>query len=200
MPRGAVLRDASVILPESSVFQYRSHASYAGFANWFRYQLLLQKGGWWVDTDLVCLKPFDFKGEYVFASEPAVGAGVITNAVMKAPEGAEILRYAAGVCAAKDSATLVWGETGPRLLAEAVSRFNLNSYVAEPDVFCPVPFREWKTVLDPTGDMVSPAQCHAVHLWNEMWRRSGCDKNAAYPAGSFYESLKRRFNVVPADS
>src|SRR4051812_19813754 len=60
VPKGALVRDANEILPSSMIFQYKHSKSYAGFANFFRYQLLLQKGGWWVDTDVVCLKPFLF--------------------------------------------------------------------------------------------------------------------------------------------
>src|SRR5438105_1989553 len=50
LPAGAVRQDARAILPESMIFQYRDHASYAGFSNYFRYKLLLERGGWWVDT------------------------------------------------------------------------------------------------------------------------------------------------------
>src|SRR4051812_6131780 len=53
IPPGTVVQDACEILTESRIFQYRDHASYAGFANFFRYKLLLERGGWWVDTDAV---------------------------------------------------------------------------------------------------------------------------------------------------
>ena len=70
VPTGTSVKDAYEILPESMIFQYRKHPSYAGFANFFRYKLLLDVGGWWVDTDTVCLRPFDFASDYVFSSEP----------------------------------------------------------------------------------------------------------------------------------
>src|SRR3954454_16532370 len=70
LPAGAVLEDARSILPESMIFQYREHASYAGFLDLFRYKVLLERGGWWVDTDPVCLRPFDFDEPYVFGSQP----------------------------------------------------------------------------------------------------------------------------------
>ena len=56
-PDGTVLKAADQILPESMIFKYKAYPSYAGFSNFFRYKLLLTKGGWWVDTDLVCLRP-----------------------------------------------------------------------------------------------------------------------------------------------
>ena len=45
VPAGTVVRDASEILPSSSIFQYKNRPSYAGFSNFFRYKLLLERGG-----------------------------------------------------------------------------------------------------------------------------------------------------------
>lgn len=66
VPAGVELVDAGAVLPESSVFRY-PNGSVAGFANWFRYRLLHEQGGIWSDTDVVCLKPFDFPQPEVFA-------------------------------------------------------------------------------------------------------------------------------------
>jgi hypothetical protein len=66
------LRDAADILPRDSIFCLSARlrkGSYSAFSNVFRYQLVLDRGGWWVDTDLVCLKAFDFDDEFVFATE-----------------------------------------------------------------------------------------------------------------------------------
>jgi len=72
VPAGATLRDAAEILPSSEIFYYRHGAgkgSVAGFSNLFRFKLLFEKRGWWVDTDVVCLRPFDFDEPIVLASE-----------------------------------------------------------------------------------------------------------------------------------
>lgn len=66
VPEGTVLKDASEIISPDKIFKYKDHDSYAGFANLFRYTLLLERGQWWVDTDVVCLSPLDFKQRYVF--------------------------------------------------------------------------------------------------------------------------------------
>lgn len=39
------------------MFTYREHPSYAGFSSFFRYKLLLERGGWWVDTDSLPAPP-----------------------------------------------------------------------------------------------------------------------------------------------
>src|SRR5437764_5386264 len=66
LPEGAVACDANEILPASSIFQYTDYKYYAGFSNFFRHKLLLERSGWWVDTDIVCLRPFDFAASYAF--------------------------------------------------------------------------------------------------------------------------------------
>src|SRR6185369_14164179 len=82
IPLGTVVRDGNEILPASRIFFYSDCGSPSGFANFFRYKLLLERGGWWVDTDMVCLKPFDFADEYVFASENDVKGEAISSGII----------------------------------------------------------------------------------------------------------------------
>src|SRR5215475_7162060 len=123
---GVVVRDAAEILPASAIFRYREHDSYAGFANFFRYKLLLERGGWWVDLDSVCLGPFDFDAEFVFASEAGrSGEQVPTNGFLKAPVGSAVMRELWQRCQAKEPSRITWGETGPRLLQDVLPLFGL---------------------------------------------------------------------------
>ena len=138
IPAGTVVNDGEEILPSSMIFQYKQHKSYSAFSNFFRYKLLLEKGGWWIDTDLVCLKPFDFPEEYVFSSERAAGREFINSGAIKAPAASDLLAYAWETCQTKNREELVWGEIGPRLMAEAINKFSLERYVKHYDVFCPI--------------------------------------------------------------
>src|SRR6185369_10191737 len=127
IPAGTLIRNANEILPADRIFQYHGRPSYAGFSNFFRYKLLLELGGWWADSDTICLKAFDFPDEYVFASEIDYrGVEVVTSAIIKAPPGSSIMAYAWKVCEGKDTSRLVWGEIGPRLVARAVRKFSLS--------------------------------------------------------------------------
>jgi mannosyltransferase OCH1-like enzyme len=195
-PPGTVLKVADDILPESMIFQYKKHPSYAGFSNFFRYKLLLQKGGWWVDTDVVCLKPFDFEDPYVFASERVDGRTVPTTAVIKVPPGSEIMAFNWHLCrACPDPSDVVWGEHGPKLMAKAISKFGLQAFLKEADTFCPLAYNEWENLLLP-GDLDAFSEnSYGVHLWNEMWRRGGRDKDASYGPGCLYERLKAVFQT-----
>ncbi|HEY0431197.1 MAG TPA: glycosyltransferase, partial [Pyrinomonadaceae bacterium] len=191
---GTVVRDAGEILPASKIFQYQGSKSYAGFSNFFRYKLLLERGGWWVDTDTICLKPFDFAGDYVFSSQlNERGIEAVNSGIIKAPRGSEAMAHAWKVCQSKDPARLVWGETGPTLMAKVVRKFSLERFRQAHHVFCPVDYQEWRDVLKPGVGRLHDDRTYAIHLWNEMWRAAGQDKSAEYHPNCLYETLKRAY-------
>jgi hypothetical protein len=193
VPKAASLLPADAILPRSRIFRYKEGGSYAGFANLFRYKLLFDKGGWWTDLDSVCLRPFDFPTEYVFSSEMDRGAELIDVAAIKAPAGSALAGYAFQVSDRKNPERLTWGETGPRLLGHAVERFHLRQYVQPSVTFCPIPWFDWEATLRPGWDPRVGPEAFAVHLWNEIWRHNGCDKDAAYAPDCLFELLKSRY-------
>lgn len=193
LPPGTTVLDANEILPESKIFRYSHRNSVAGFANFFRFKLLLERGGWWVDLDVVCLMPFDFGVDYVFASEMNFDERILSSAAIRVPSGSEFARYAWGVCQSKDPARLAWGETGPRLVTAAVERLGLGNYVRSVATFCPVDYTQWESVLQEGAVREFGRETHALHLWNEMWRLAGRSKDDAYPAGCLFDALKRRF-------
>jgi hypothetical protein len=193
LPEGAIACDASEILPASSIFQYTDFKSYAGFSNLFRYKLLLERGGWWVDTDVVCLRPFDFSAPYVFASEIIKNGAVPASAVIKCPPDSDPMAYAWRVSASKDTALLKWGETGPKLVAEVIARFSLEAFLHPPLVFCPVSCHDWETLLAREHVLSCDQASHSIHLWNEMWRRHGRDKDGVFPSDCTYGRLQHKY-------
>ena len=55
IPPGVVVCDANEILDESEIFTYKN-GSYSAFSNLFRFTLLEKCGGYWADTDLICVR------------------------------------------------------------------------------------------------------------------------------------------------
>lgn len=74
VPAGVVVKDANDIIPQREVFMHRI-GSYAIFSDWFRWALLYQLGGWWVDMDVICLRPFLFDDEFVFGGDKNIVPG-----------------------------------------------------------------------------------------------------------------------------
>jgi Glycosyltransferase sugar-binding region containing DXD motif len=199
IPEGTVVLDANEILSSSRIFKYTAYDTYAGFSNFFRYKLLLEKGGWWVDTDTVCLKPFEFQEPFVFVNEMERSASnrhglpVVGTSVLKAPPASALMYSAWAVCDGMNPGELGWGECGPILVGRLVEEFALQQHIQAPDIFCPLHWRDWDLQLKPGISWSFGEQTVAVHLWNELWRRRGADKDQAWPADSLYEQLKRRY-------
>jgi hypothetical protein len=194
-PPGTVVRDGAEILPASMIFQYRRYASYSAFSNYFRYRLLLERGGWWTDTDVVCLRPFDFPAPHVVAMEVCEGAATAASAVLKAPAGSPLMARAWDVCQTKDPGALDWGEVGPRLVGELVRDLSLEDCLEPPETFCPLGHESWDRVLEAEPAWEPGPATRGLHLWQEMWRRTGQDKDGAYPPGCLFERLKSAYSV-----
>ena len=193
IPPGTVVLDGNQILPASRIFTYREHKTYAGFANFFRYKLLLERGGWFVDADTICLKPFRFRSRYVFSSEGINGVQVVNVGAMKVPPGSPVMEQAWAACEQMDVGELKWSQCGPSLLRQVLERLSLERYVKPFEAFCPVHHSQWERMLDPSLAWSFGSSTYAVHLWNELWRRSDRDKDALYDAGCLYEQLKSQY-------
>lgn len=213
VPKGATIRDGKEILSEDKIFTYQTEGfgkgEVAGFADWFRYALLFKKGGWWVDTDVICVRRFDFNQEKILATNyEGPNNDMANNCVMKLPAGNPLAKYCLEVCENVDPSTLDFAETGPVLVQEGVRELELREYTVPGHVFCPVsyqyvqdlvssPIGLWERLKrtlwsrQPTGKIQDDT--YAVHLWNQMWKNADLDKEGMYPPDSIYENLKRRY-------
>lgn len=203
VPSGVELHDARDVMPADSVFTYADgfgKGSPAAFANVFRYKLLLDHGGYWSDTDTVCLKPFDFVADYVIGAERLPSHAIkdgkdarLAIGVLKMPARSAVMAECYAIANDANKRELQWGQMGPELVTRSFARHDLVKHALAPDVFYPL---DWWNVRDLVSKPLDvPAQSYAVHLWNQLWTHRGMDKNAAYPADCAYETLKRRYDV-----
>jgi len=189
LPRGAELRDANEIIPSSSVFR-DSRGGFSSFSNYFRYKLLLDRGSWWADTDVVCLQPFASPSQHLFSVEPDL---TIATAVIRAPAGSDIMTRAWKECLKIGTVNVPWGVSGPELLGRLVEEMDYRKVATEPSVFFPIDWPNWKEIMRPGGRVDFGPDTKAVHLWNSIWKIEGVDKDARYPSDSVYEQLKMRY-------
>ena len=117
VPPGCVIKDANEIIPESLIF-LDSRKSICSFSDYFRVKMLFEKGGWWVDMDIICLKTFDIKEKYSFSTEyygnlvhPNIGC-------IKCPKNSKFLSDYIGVIEdyLKLEKEVIWGQFGPSLI------------------------------------------------------------------------------------
>lgn len=91
--------NANDVLPRKTIAA-NSQGSLAGYSDWFRWELLRQKGGWWVDMDIVCLRPFDFPEEIVVGHETGYLnlPSECSNAIVKYPRSHPLVSGMAENC------------------------------------------------------------------------------------------------------
>ena len=200
IPRGTILQDAGEIVSRGQVFKDRKvEGTYANFSDIFRYKLLFEKGGYWADLDAICLKPFDFSSDYVFAQQnDEDGSRFVCGGVIKTPPGSEIMKYCYDASLLRASGEYGWIDLGPRLLNEAVNKFELTHHVVSYNTFTPIDWMDWKHIVSGKLSVrikiklkLTKEEVYSVHLWNCMWAMEKADKDSTYHPKCLYEKLKK---------
>ncbi len=193
VPRGVTLRDANEILPASEIFCFQGDfapGSPACFADLWRYKLLFDKGGWWVDTDVVCVQPFEFASAHVVGHQREQHGHCVNSAVIRAPAGSPLAWHCYEACLRMDRENLVWGSTGPKLAEAAIRKLGMDDCIQPPEAFYDVDYWGFGQLFAPHE---LPANASGVHLWQAMWKDRGIAVDGPFPSDSLYERLRRRF-------
>jgi hypothetical protein len=186
VPSGVRICDASELLGREELFVYEDgfgKGSPSAFSNLFRYKLLTEKGGWWVDTDVVCLCRDIPAFDEFFAHQEAhsIAAGILFFAP-RHPLMARCLEEAKRL-----GRSVRWGETGPFLLTRVVKEFGCEHRARASSICYPVHYSLALDVMRPskTGDLRErTASALFVHLWNAMFEHGGVQKTNLPPKGS----------------
>jgi hypothetical protein len=200
VPAGATVRDANEVLPEGDIKKFKH---FANFSDLWRYTMLFEKGGWWVDLDTVCLRPFGFKEERILSAETdelmARHAGsrfYINASTMRMPKGDPMMEWLVRQVRQMDWQKMEWAAAGPIIVTKAVMEFKLP--FMPPVVFNPIRAKDYIKLVGVPCLQV-PKGAYAIHFYHSMWVLWGKQKlnpDATYPRECLYEQLKRRFSVA----
>ena len=206
LPPDATLKDAAEILPRSEVFTYQTghgKGSVSAFSNLFRYQLLYDRGGWWVDMDVCCLRPFALDSELVLAVEHHRKGWQVASAILRFPPGHPCMKECLEEARrAKDDPMLTWGRIGPELVARLAAKHGLHRFAESAQRFMPVPPWGWLLLL---GSGLEARICRSfltpetlgVHLWHEMYRRELKTRRLEIPDDCVLAELLREHGLWP---
>ena len=217
LPKGIDVLEASKIVDEKLAPITNSKPFGKGgmgsFSDYFRYQLLYQKGGWWSDLDVVALKPWINFPNTLTASTNEKGYGKIANGfVMRFPTGHPVMRDCISALDQKKLTEIGIDETGPLLLHKVLGPDGVKEFSQNETVFAPIPWnaswqalRTWKERISineikqrmrrPHLSMRFSGDTVAAHLWNETWRAAGLDKNKIFPSSCLYEKWQKEYNT-----
>lgn len=190
IPEGVEVLDANTVIPENKIF--KTENSLSGYSNIFKYTYLYRNGGIWVDMDVVCLKPFTIEDDFMFTSEQGKKkkSHKINLAVVKVPPKTQLMSLAMRLSNNLNNQSKTWGLTGPTIFDALIKELGFNDYCTEPERHC---FLHWSNFKDMFKDIEIPDNAETVHLWNELFRRNGINKNDNFEQNSLIERLKNKY-------
>jgi hypothetical protein len=224
-PEGVTLRDAADVFPGNEIIRHKKNGSPAIHADIWRLHLMQQTEYIWVDADVLCLRPFDFKEPFVFGLEKP---HLVCNAVLRLPADSETLiklvdfisdPYAIGAWlkpeqqaelqAAKERGAPVhyseqeWGLTGPAALSHYLKETGEWRYALPQTAFYPISFKDRNKMIMSKfnelveNDMLSP-DTYSVHMWARRMKPRLEEAEYNRPRrGSFMDKALKRHGIDP---
>ena len=197
VPAGCVIEDARGILAEEAIFRQESGlfaGSWSTFSNRFRYEMLRKRGGWWVDTDVLCLTPDIPDSPYVFAKEDDE---LYVGGILKAPADSAFLTQALAR-SRLEPGEIAYAQIGPALVDQLVRELGLEDHARPREDFYPLHFREILTVLDPArADQIEArvASSTFAHFYTNVLRLAAIVKDLKPPRFSYLDRLYTAYDV-----
>lgn len=191
LPPQTIIKDANTIIDKKDIFCYKNSnqfghgkGSFAGFSDIFRYKLLYTHGGWWTDMDVTCLKPLDFKEDYVFRTHQKLE---LVGNLMKCPKNSELMKLCFEEAKIKINENNTDWHLPIQILIDNVYNLNLSKYIinfTNMDSWNVVrKLLKNKSKLDDSW--------YAIHWINEELRRNKINKNVFLNKSILYELVKK---------
>ena len=197
VPAWLAVKDAADILPSESVLKPISPGGQLAIhADLFRYALLERRGGWWIDPDVVLLKP-DMPTEDIYY--PAADVfGLTPTAVLRFPPSHPVMKQAVARASAIGDFYENAGRSGSQLLTSVIGEHGLSPPANESASLGPITWLNVPDLFDPGKTVELSEKCadsHFLHLQSEVWRRAGIPQLLGPPQGAFLDELLTRHPV-----
>ncbi len=190
LPNEVIIDDANQIIPREQVFAYKNanqyghgKGSYAGFSDVFRYKLLYEHGGWWVDMDIASLKLLDFDKPYFFRNHHELK--VVGN-VMKCPRGSLLMKRCYEEASQQVNEHNTDWHKPIDILNKHITLLHLENYIVK-DVSNEDKWDETSRLI--WGNQDVPEYWYFIHWQNEEWRNQKLDKTSFYYNSNLSELL-----------
>ena len=194
VPYGTIIRDANTVILQEEYIKYDNPSF---FSNLFRYTVLYEIGGIWVDMDLVCIHPLNeiiTTSEYIFSSELKNNEQHTNAGIIGCPPKTQLMLDCCNEVKSivQSKTTIRHGLLGPKVLKKYVSLHELDHYVHPYYVFCPYDFKEVHKIFSPSNithkELEEDILC--IHLWNNVLIGNGIDKTTPLENSIYKEFIK----------
>jgi len=214
IPKGTKIKDANEIMPRKEIFDLKT--TYLPFSDIWRYKMLYEKGNYWVDLDMIAIKKFDFKEDYVFSSERTIQEGAYKSrsplvpniGILKAPKGSPFFLEAYNKCLEfnkknKNDDKLKY----MKMLRKLIIKRNMSKWVKHPKLFCNLDwwhareaFEVHNRYKDKYGVTAPTINSHfngpyTVHFWRDrVTKKYGLSLDKVYDPRCLWEKMLRKID------
>jgi glycosyltransferase involved in cell wall biosynthesis len=200
-PHGIELRQADDVVPKGLFEQIVAGSEIRYFSDIFRYAVLYEHGGLWMDTDVVMLRPFPFRGDHFLNLQWRGGhqGHFICGNVMYARPFSHHLRnlYEMAIERFFAAPDKTFGDIGPKLLSDYVASeagVELREHLFSPVFFNPIDWTEldrFNQLIGELAEYLNDERVFGIHLWNAKTNALSRDEGASLisllsdPLGNF---------------
>ena len=196
VPAGVRLLEAQQLVSRNLLFRTRRTGSLAPFADWFRYRLLLERGGLWADAEQVNNAVLGMPAGHPLAAWMSAICEFPNRILPYDGLGARLRKWRRRALHRDRRERLPWGELGPKGLTRAARHLGYLEQARPQRDFYPVPCQAWRVLFEDSvqSRSLSLADSYCVHLWNEMTRRQrDFQRDGSFAPDSPFEQLCRRY-------
>ena len=176
---GIEIRDASEIIPRPLFEELSAKCEIRYFSDIFRYAVLYESGGLWLDCDVILLRPFAYSGDFFLNFEWSVSKNSICgNALFAKARSGHMRRLYEDAMTTAFSNNFSWGDVGPELLSRYVASAHgreLQNWLASPMFFNSINWNELASFDQPVKELgvyLNDRRLYGIHLWNKLTNQS----------------------------
>ncbi|MBR1202631.1 MULTISPECIES: FkbM family methyltransferase [unclassified Bradyrhizobium] len=186
--RGIDIRNASDVVPKALFDRAAARSEVRFFSDIFRYALLYEHGGLWMDSDVILLKPFPFVGDYFFNLQWRGGHRrhfVCGNVIYAKPFSRHLRTlYERSVDCLYSKEPIMFGDIGPKLLSDYIASSEgqeLRASVFSPVLFNSIDWTEVNAFQRPASELanyLNDNRVFGLHLWTARNQTRSEDPNS----------------------
>jgi hypothetical protein len=150
--------------------------------------MLLEQGGWWIDTDVLCRTADIPACDYYWAEQEP---GQVNGAVIRFPPSDALCRRLLQEGERRADRLSFWGQLGPALLTEVLPEAPPAGHAGSTNDVYPIHWLQTHFFWLPEFASVVESrtrQSTFVHLWHSLFGKMGIDVHARPPEGSYLDS------------
>jgi hypothetical protein len=197
VPDGVVMKDAREIMPLNEEL---NNKCFAQFSDIFRYKLIYDKGGWWVDSDVLCLRPNPYEEREIMWGREGNDNRWVSNATMYARKSSKyMLDLYEGAIEVLKGGKFCYCDMGPILLEKYVKNNKLEHTLMPREAFSPISGGVGWWIFS-RGQVSAKIEewtqkSFVMHIWRATCRLAGIDFNQTYNKRSTYEKYKKKYGI-----